>query len=143
MKKIILSLPFLTLSLLFTYCDKASVQDSVAATNPNAAAASRGDCKLEVWTDSENSVQICGTETNIQSCTSCDPSVSYNGVEIVSGGFGSFNVTSPLKLAVTNIAATATYINLVSPTSGSSTGFILFQPGECREFFLDDNCNIQ
>jgi hypothetical protein len=142
MKNIVFSIPILALGIFLAYCTKPAAEDTLPAA-PVKAVGERAVCKLEVWTDSENTVQLCGTNTNTDDCKNCDATADYTGVELVSGGFGTFDVNSPLKLAVTNLGASPTYIKLDSPTSGSSTGFILYQPGECREFFLDDNCIIQ
>lgn len=141
MKKVMLFLPILTLSLFFAFCNKANIQEAMAPVTSNETVASRNACQLEIFTDNLVTLQVCGLATNFQSCQGCPGSTTYSGLDYVNNYYGSFAVPPSITFSVTNLGTTTTDVRL--STGGSTMPTVTLGPGDCEVFTLDANCEFQ
>ena len=144
-KIMLLALPFMALSTLFTFCAKE--QDSTTVkeeTNTIKEATDRGG-PCDIVLSSTSAASICGTTNGTGSCTNCS-GAAYAGFAFFGGidtapthTFGSSMTDG--TAAITNVS---TGKNLITVTvNGVVVQQVQLQPGECRSTsFTSDPCNF-
>lgn len=142
MKKVLFAVPALAMALLFTFCNKTSVQEEINPANSEIGVSERGNCTIEIYADNLNQLRICGiTANNMIACNQCPSGAASNGVEVVFG-FASYNVVSPMTFSITNAGATPTFVRVATPGSVGTGWIQLAANGGCEDFDVDDNCKI-
>lgn len=137
MKKVLIALPVLLMALFFAFCTKSNVKEELSATTETAVS-DRGNCTIEVFTDNAQSLQFCGTNSNLIACQTC-PGGNGRG-QVAINGHGFVNVVSPITFSVNNPNLTGTWVQLT--TGGSTTAWTFIPGGGCQAFTLDNNCNF-
>lgn len=137
MKKLLFALPILALSLVFTFCDRPSLQDELSVATP--AASDRATlCNVQFDRASPTAVTICGTNLNAQNCSSCTGDKAQ-GVTVLPAGVTpvNLNLMAPIELSLTSATG-----NTVTITTSAGAVIVTIPGGGCKKVRIDDSCGV-
>lgn len=139
MKKLIIANCILAVALIFSFCTKPEMEDTLTGINTDQVASNRAVCTItNIPPVNTANLTFCGVSQAGAPCLDCNNNAAVGSITFNAGVPVNFNVTTPITFSLR--ANKRTSVNLSA--GNGNTGWIVIPQGGCQRYTVDDNCNI-